>query len=156
MANNPIKWSALATAVNYFAAATLQNCLAAAIVNGTTEVDNTSGNQYADVVLTWNPVSTPAAGGYISLWFIKALDGTNYETELGATLIPQRPANVIIPIGSEGSSAHAAQCIAIGPVVLPACKFKVVLQNNTSVASENSSGASLLDLYPYNDNVVSA
>jgi hypothetical protein len=152
--NNPIKWSALATVVNLFAADALKNLAAAGISGLSGEVDNTSGNQYADFVLLWNPVSTPAAGGYISAWLIKADDGTNYETLLGATLIPQRPADIIFPIGSEAASAHAAQRITVGPKVLPACKFKVVVQNNTSVANENTTSASLLDMYAYNDNLV--
>ena len=153
--SNPIKWSALGTVVNLMAGATLQNCAAAAIVTGSVEVTNTSGDQYGEFVLLWNPVSTPAAGGYISVWLLEAVDGTNYETLLGATLIPQRPADLIFPIGDEAASAHAAQRIVLR-TTLPPCKFKAVLQNNTSVSSENSSGASLLDLYPVNDNLVTA
>ena len=156
MANNPVKWSALGAVVNLFAGATLQNKAAAAISALSAEVDNSQGNQYADFVLTWNPVSTPAAGGYVSVWLVKAMDGANYETLLGATLIPQRPANIIFPIGSEGSSAHVTQRITIGPVLLPPGKFKAVVQNNTSVATEDSSGVSLLDMYPYNDNLLTA
>lgn len=155
MANNPIKWSALGTVVNLLAGATLQNCAAAAIVTGSVEVNNAAGDQYGLFKLTWNPVSTPAAGGCISVWLLQAVDGTNYETLLGATLIPQRPADISFPIGNEGSSAHAAQVVNM-LITLPPCKFKVVVQNNTSVASENSSGASLLDMYPVNDCLVTA
>lgn len=155
MANNPTQWSALGTVVHLFAGADLQNKAAAAITTGSVEVDNAAGNQYGVLRLFWDPTSTPAAGGYISVWFLHAVDGSNYETLLGATLIPQRPADAIFPIGTQGSSAHAQQIVDL-IVALPPCKFKAVLQNNTSVASANSSGVSLLDLYPVNDNLVTA
>ena len=153
--SNPIKWSALATVVNLFAADSLKALAAAGISGLSAEVDNTSGNQYGEFVLLWNPVSTPAAGGYISVWLIEAVDGANYETLLGATLIPQKPATLIFPIGSEAASGHAAQRIVMR-ATLPPCKFKVVVQNNTSVANANTTSASLLDMYAYNDNLVTA
>jgi hypothetical protein len=149
----PVQWSAKGAVINAFSGAALQNCAAAAIVTSAVEVDNSGGDQYGEVVLLWNPVSTPEAGGNISVWWLEAVDGTNYETLHGATLIPQRRPDLVFPIGSEAGSAHDAQRIVLRST-LPPCKFKAVLQNNTSVASENTSGASLLDIYPVNDTLV--
>jgi hypothetical protein len=158
MADNHIHWSTYSGHAHLFAGATLKDLgesgTGISALSG--EVDGTAGDQYGDFVLLWDPVATPAAGGYISVWLVQAVDGTNYDTLLGATLIPQRPADIIFPIGAEAAAAHAAQRVTIGPVLLPPCKWKAILQNNTSQHSVNTDDLSTLDVYLYSDNMVSA
>jgi hypothetical protein len=155
MANNPVKWSAFGTHAHLLTAANMDHMDPNDVLTSG-EVDNSTGDQFADFILTVNPEAVFHAGDYFCAWLIKASDGTNYETLLNGT-VPARSPDIIWPVGVEAASGHAAQIITVGPVLLPAGKFKCVLQNKSNeILEEAANGNSTLDMYPYNDNIVSA
>lgn len=151
MANNPIKWSAYGTYTELIATASLQNIANAGAALGG-EIDNTAGDQYADITLLIDLATAATAGGYVSLWFVRAVDGTNYET-WDASNIPPRPADVVIPVRS---SATDSQFTYVGPVMWPQGKFKCLLQNNTGQTMTNTVNLNKLYYRAYSDNLVTA
>jgi hypothetical protein len=76
---------------------------------------------------------SPSGGAYCSLWFIKTVDGTNYED--GASSTPYRTPDVVFPIGSTASTAYRV----IREILVPVGTFKLVLQNSTGASLASSS-----------------
>lgn len=153
MGNNPAKWSAYtATKAALYAAGGLKNITNGAGAITATAVDNTAGDQYADLELLIDLATAATAGGFVALWFIRALDGTNYESG-SATVFPARAADVIIPVRS---TTDDSQVVTIGPVLWPQGKFHIVFQNNTGQTTTNTDSLTQLSYRSYNDNVVTA
>lgn len=71
-------------------------CTLGSAFNNVFATTNFNGYIYADVMLNLAAYSgTPTAGSYLGVWFIPAIDGTNYDTS-GST-ISVGP-DIIIPI----------------------------------------------------------
>lgn len=109
------------------------------------EVDNaTNKDLYGDFELNVTFGSAPSAGGYIGLYLIPALDGTNYA-DGGSSVAP--PATSWIgnfPL----RAVTTAQRVTITGVSLPPSKFKVVAYNGSGQAFPSS--GSTVDLYTSN------
>ena len=152
MANNPVKWSALGSPVTGCPSTSgLKN-----LGNGNhalgAELDNSAGDQYAYFDLYVRGADVFHAGDYVSVWFLKAVDGTNYEDGAAGTpgTTPSRVADLAIPV----RLVNTQQRIAVGPVLLPPCKFKCLVQNTTNHAFTNTDNENVLVFYPANDNLV--
>jgi hypothetical protein len=153
MTNNPQKWSAYtATKAALYAAGGLKNIATTAGAITATAVDNTAGDQYADLELLIDLATAATAGGYVALWFILAIDGTNYESG-SATVFPARAPDVIIPVRS---TTDDSQVVSIRRVDWPQGKFHVVFQNNTGQTTTNTDNLTQLSYRSYNDNLVTA
>ena len=149
--NNPAKWSAYSAAkAALFAAGGLKNLATAAGAITATPVDNTAGDQYADLELLIDLATAATALGVVSLWFIHALDGANYESG-SATVFPARPPDVSIPVRSTTDDSQV--CFA-GPVLWPQGKFHVLFQNSTGQTTTNTDNLTQVSFRSYNDNAV--
>ncbi len=89
------------------------------------QFQNTNSRIYCDVEFLAGAGVTTAAGSFVELWFLRSLDGTNYE--LGSsTQAPGRYADVIIPVqAGTNITPRGGQSM----VVLPPSYFKPILRN---------------------------
>lgn len=150
MVNIPQKWSAYTqTKTAIFAAAELKNIANAGIVTGATAIDNTAGDTLWDLELLIDLATAATAGGYVALWWLRALDGSNYETIEAAT--PARPPDVIIPVRVTTTDSQVA---TVGPISMPQGLFKVAFQNNTGQTTTNTDSLTQVYYRSYNPVVV--
>lgn len=149
--NNQAKWSAYSAAkAALFAAGGLKNLATAAGAITATPVDNTAGDQYADLELLIDLATAATAGGYVSFWFIRALNGSNYESG-SATVFPARPPDLKIVVRS---TVDDSQVVTVGAVLWPQGLFKIVFQNNTGQTTTNTDNLTQLSFRSYDDNLV--
>ena len=91
----------LSTELNALANNTM--CAAGSAVANTVGTSNTDGYVRAKIELVLAAYTgTPTASSAIYLWFLKEIDGTNYE-DGSATLTPARNPDVVIPVGAVAS-----------------------------------------------------
>jgi hypothetical protein len=153
MANNPIHWSAYtATKAALFAAGGLKNIATTAGAIAASAVDNTAGDQYADLELLIDLATAATAGGYVEIWWLAQLDGTNPESG-SASVFPARPADVIIPVRS---TTDDSQVVTVKRIVWPQGKFTPLLRNSTGQTTTNTDSLTQLYYRAYSDNVVTA
>ena len=92
------------------------------------QFQNTNSRVYCDVEFLAGASMTTAAGSFIELWFLRSLDGTNYE--LGSsTQAPGRGADVIIPVQAGTAITPRA---GMPLVVLPPSYFKPIVRNQVT------------------------
>jgi hypothetical protein len=144
----PTKWSGYTAAKTaLFATGGLKNVATTAGAISTSAIDNTAGDQYAYLELLIDLATAATAGGYVALWFVKAIDGSNYESG-SATVFPARPADVYIPVRS---TTDDSQVVTVGPIAWPQGLFKVVFQNNTGQTTTNTDALTQLYFRSFND-----
>lgn len=90
----------------------------------------TAGAVYADAEYAAGGTASPLAGGFIELWLLRSLDGTNFEDGTAA-IPPARPADLIIPV--RDGTAITPRAGASG-LVLPPFSWKALVRNQTGVA----------------------
>lgn len=153
MASNLTKWSAYGAAkAEIFAAAELKNIVTTAGTLSDSAIDNTVGHQFADIELLIDLATPATAGGYVELWFIKAIDGSNYESGADA-VFPARPADVVIPVRS---TTDDSQVVTVGPVLWPQGVFKVLFRNSTGQTTTNADSLTLVRYRAYSNDLVTA
>ena len=153
MADNPTKWSEYAaTKAAIFTASELKNIATTAGAITASGIDNTEGHQYAYIELLIDLATAASAGGYVELWFIKAIDGSNYESG-SATVFPARSPDVVIPVRS---TTDDSQVVTVGPVVWPQGLFKTVFRNSTGQTTTNTDSLTQVYYRAFNDNLVTA
>lgn len=153
MANNPVKWSAYdAAKAALFTASELKALATGASVLSASAVSNAAGSQYADLELLIDLATAASAGGHVALWFVRALDGSNYESGT-ASITPARPPDVVIPVRS---TTDDSQVVSVPAVWWPQGTFKVLFQNNTGQTTTNTDSLTQLSFRAYNDNLVTA
>src|SRR4030067_587328 len=116
-------WDAPATSRGNVLSTELNNLAAAAFSAAGTEVDNSINlDQYGWLELDYDLAANPAVGGYMSLFLLKALDGTNYEGVGDGTNGPGgHSLMAVIPI--QFTADHAAH-ISMSPMFrLPPCQI---------------------------------
>lgn len=149
---NTIKWSTLGTYTTLIdgsaSSPTLKNLSSAARVLGN-EVDNEAGNQYCEIELKVRGASAFSATAYMSVYFVLAVDSTNYE-DGDASITPSRAPDLIIPV----RAGSTQQRIALRNIILPNAKFKPLFINNAAVALTNTDGENVLYYRAYNDLIV--
>ena len=103
--------------------------------NNVFATSNLNGYFLADVMLNLAAYTgTPTAGSYFGVWFIPAIDGSNYDTN-GST-ISVGP-DVIIPLDALASGPYQR---TIRNIWLPCGLFKTLGQNNGSGITFAASG----------------
>lgn len=155
MATNPIKWSALGTFATLIAGAasapTLKNLANAARVLGN-EVDPTgAANRFplALVQLKVRCAVAPTGSPFVSLYFLTAADGTQYEDGDSSTT-PARPADLVLPV----RLVNTQQFIQLKNVLLPPSPFKPLVINSTGQALTNTDNENILSYRPYTEDLV--
>ena len=108
------------------------------------EIDN-STNKYllAEAEFLAGGTYTPTANGYIELWLLRAMDGTNYE-DGSSSIVPARRPDIIIPV--RAGTTITPRALAAG-LLIPPGKYKALAGNRTG-ATLPASG-NVIALRPY-------
>lgn len=123
----------LSTELNSVASASFSSLGSA--FNNVQATSNFNGYPLIDVLLNLAAYSgTPTAGAAIYLWFIMAVDGTNYDNS-GSTIT--QPPDVIIPWDALASGPYQR---TVRGILAPIGNFKAIAQNVGSGVSLASSG----------------
>jgi len=95
-----------------------------------TEYDNSTGlDTFGLLELGVDFVSAPTANAVVSIYMLKALDGTNYEN---APILATRNADLVASIGMEATTS--ARIYMSHTFEMPPCKVKFVLINESGQA----------------------
>lgn len=87
--------------------------------------DNSANlNIMAEVELVVTYGSAPTANTGCSIWFLRDIDGTNYE-DGGSSLTPSRPPDLVIPLETATTAQRITRRCAIPPGT-----FKPLLKND--------------------------
>lgn len=119
------------------------------LANGSRVVSNAIANGtdlylYADFECSFASAVFPA-GGYVSLYILESLDGTNYEDGDASTTPTSQALLATVPF----RNATAAQIHSVRGIVLPPASFKILLINNTGVTLASSGNT--LKMMRYNE-----
>lgn len=121
--------------------------------NAATAASSAIANQTnLDIYTDWELVLgslSPAAGAFVSVYIMEAVDGTNYPAPSAADMRLQT--TQLLFVAPLGTTAATAQRIAIRNVVIPPGTFKIILDNQSGVAL-NATG-NTLKMNPYNVNL---
>jgi len=129
----PFQWGALSGATTLLSSElnSLANSSANALSAAGTAVAAT-GHLYGFVEFVAGANYTPTANGFIELWLLQSIDGTNFEDGT-ATVAPARVADVIIPVRA-GTTITPRANAGLPPIVLPPGSFKPIARNQTGAA----------------------
>ncbi len=148
---NAIKWSALGTLTTVINGADVAPTLKNLANNGQklgVEVDNAaSRNMYADFELLCKFGTAPTAGGYVALYLVQALNGTNYADGDDSIAPPATAMVGTFPV----RAATTAQRVVIRHVLLPASKFKPLVVNKSGQSMTNVDAENVLTMRAYNE-----
>ena len=155
MANNPLQWSGLGSAITGLLSSSsstgLMSLSTGCQVRGD-EWDNTAQYQYGDLVVRARGAAAFAAGDYLAGWLLRSNGGV-YEDGITATSsAPARAPDFTVPL----RAVAVQQILIIGPVLLPNCPTRMLVQNLATKALTTSTGENGVTIIPYNDNLVSA
>ena len=89
-----------------------------------------------------------ALGARINLWFLKAPDGTNYES--GTTTLPPGRDPDYVLYGQLGNSTTQQYLGTKGPIEFPNCKFKVLYESQLGQTHSATSGECGLSVVEFN------
>ncbi len=143
-----VKWSALAASIA--AMTTELSGLSAGARNlGSNAISNVAGDMYADWEVNVTASTTPASTAYLALYFIQALDGTNYADGSSALAAPPTAWVGNFPL----RAVTSAQRVVLRQTTLPATVFKPLLENNAG-ASLTQVSTNTLTFRSYNEQVV--
>ena len=148
---NAIKWSALGTLTTVINGADVAPTLKNLANNGQklgAEVDNaTDRNMYADFELLCKFQSAPSAGGYVALYLVQAVDGTNYADGDDSVAPPATTMVGTFPV----RAVTDAQRVVVRHVLLPASKFKPLAVNKSCQSMTNVDAENELTMRAYNE-----
>lgn len=144
MAN--IVWSGYDTVINLLG--TQLNSLAADAVCGPSGgISNAGGKVYADIEFIAGAAFSPVSGGYIDLWFLRSLDGTNYW-DGGVGVVPATNPDISIIV--RGGTSITPRCGASG-LILPPGNYRVVARNK--LATTLPASGSLIRMASYSETI---
>ena len=150
---NEVKWAPLGTYTTAIAGADVAPTLKNLANDGGklgSEIDNaTTRNMYADLDLLCRFQAAPSAGGYVAVYLIQAVDGTNYADGADAVV----PAATTLVGTFPVRAVTTAQRVALRHVLLPATKFKPLLINKSGQAMTNTDDENVLSYRPYNEQI---
>jgi len=146
---NAVKWSALDTYTTAIAGAgvapTLKNLANAAQKIGN-EIDATASRHIlADWDLQCRFQSAPVAGGYVELYHIPAIDGTNYGDGDDSVAPPRSCWVGNFPV----RAVTTQQRVPLPKVQQPATKFKPLVINKSGFAMTNTDNENILSFRAY-------
>lgn len=112
------------------------------------EIDNNDSTRRHPLALFDLKVRGASAfgeGAYLVGFFVLAPDGSNYA-DGGASVIPPTAPDIVFPLRATSDQ----QRISLHNVLLPNCKFKVLLFNTSGVGLTNTDNENTLSYRPYN------
>lgn len=129
----PFQWGALSSTTTLLSSElnSLANSSANALSAAGAVVAATS-HLYGFVEFMAGGTYTPTANGFIELWLLQSIDGTNFE-DGSATVAPARVADVIIPVRA-GTTITPRANAGLPPIVLPPGSYKPIVRNQTGAA----------------------
>jgi hypothetical protein len=118
--------------------------------NAGTEVDNSVNlDQYGFLKIDADFGSAPSDGyPTLDIYLMKALDGTNYEDGSSSVVPSGQSFLASVPVRKVDTAQIPG---LIGPFLLPPCKIKFIVENQTGQATGASGNT--LTLYTANDEV---
>lgn len=145
---NAIQWQAAPTSRGTVLTTEMNALAAAARTNSGTEIDNSVNlDMYGWLELSVTFGTAPAASGFVSIYIVRALGGTNYE-DGSSTVDPGGHTWVAsIPV----RAVNTIQRLMVGPIQLPPSKIEFIVANNASQAF--SASGHTLTLYTDNAEV---
>lgn len=150
---NPIKWDAYGTFTTIIAGADVAPTLKGLSSGGFkigSAIDNSSSlNMLADFDLQVRFASAPAAGGFVLLYLVPAVDGTNYAD--GSDSIEPSSALLVgaFPVRATGDQ----QRVVLRAVLLPPGLFKPLIKNGGSTAFTSTDNENVLSIRTYNEEI---
>lgn len=108
----------------------------ASVLSGVTSLSEV-GYLECDIEIVCTFGIAPTSGSGFSVWFIRAIDGTNYE-DGDASIVPSRAPDLVIPV----RSVNTIQRIIICGYVPPG-NFQVLIRNDRTGQAITSSGNTL-------------
>lgn len=150
-----VKWSAYgaaaATVINGDATAPTAKNLANNGQKCGNEIDNTANLYlYADFELLWRGAAAPSAGGYVALYLVNTLDGTNYGDGADDSVTPPATAWVgNFPL----RAVTTQQRVNLRGALLGPGKYKPVIVNASGQAATNTDGENVLKYRAYGETV---
>lgn len=156
------RWTALEAGITAIAGSSLNALTNASYALGA-EIDPTgSGDRWLHagfrlVFRDGTPADTTVTAGsgspFLAIWILPAWDGTRYPTTNGGTTAgPTSPQYLAATIQVPASTAVGV-IVTRAPLILPPCKFKVMIQNNLGVTFPSTNNA-LCDLYEFSAEAV--
>jgi hypothetical protein len=140
---NEVNWLDYPSATSYMT--TELNSLADDDTKLGAAIDNTSnGDMYMDVEFYIAAQgSARDAGGYVALYFLASVDGTNYCYGDDALVPPGNALAATFPL----DAATTARYVTVTHLLVPAGKFKILLENQTGQAFASSANTVKYTLY---------
>ncbi len=144
---NAVKWTTYGTYTAAFDAGALKNQANAAYVLGN-EIDNATGkNRWMDLVADADYATNPSSGGYIAVYLIPCIDGTNYADGSGS-VVPQ--ASLLIATFALRATTDG-QRLAATRILIPPCKFKLLWENQGGQTTTNTDSLTMISYRMYNE-----
>jgi hypothetical protein len=150
-----VKWASPGSYTTLIAGAasspTLKNLANAGKVLGNAVSQATAKDQYCSLDLLCRFASAPSAGGYVDVYFIPAVDGTNYGDGDASTDPPLTYLVATLPV----RAVTTAQRVGTGSrtIVMPPFDFKPLVKNNSGQAMTNTDNENVLSFRTYNDEI---
>jgi hypothetical protein len=149
--SNPIKWAAAAQSRGVVVDSGINSLADGSRTNAGTEIDNSTNlDQYGMVQLDVTFSAAPTANGYVGIYMVSALDGTNYED--GSSSVDPGAHNLVATIPVR--AVTTAQRLTSPVFALKPAKCKFIVQNKAgSGSSAMAASGNQLTLYTANDTV---
>ena len=145
--SSSILWSAPGSAATLLSTE-LDSLASNARAIASSAIDNEAGRQtYGEMELSLTFAGSPAAGGYVALYLVPSLDGSNFAD--GSAGVP--PAAPLLAGVFPVRSVNTAQRLHLRGVPLPPLKFKALLENKTDQAFASSGNT--IRMRSYSDEV---
>lgn len=145
---NAILWQGAPTSRSTIMSTELNSLAAGSWTNAGTEVDNSTNNdKYGWFELAFTFATSPAAGAFLTIYIVTAMDGTTYAD--GSSSVDPGPEMAVLNVTAR--AVNTAQNKQYGPVILPPSKFKIIVKNNGSTALASSGNT--VKLYTDNDEI---
>lgn len=104
---------------------------------------------YVDIEVNLASLS-PAAGAYVALYILEAVDGSNYPAQSDSDLrLTGTQLLCVIPVGV---TATTAQRVAVRNIIIPPGTFEIKLDNQTGVSLGASGNTVKFNAYDVNLN----
>jgi len=148
------KWSAYGTYTTAIAGSGTAPTLKNLANNGQkigNEIDNTTTRYlYADWDLLCRFQTAPVVGGYVALYLIPTVDGTNYGDGDDSVA----PAVTMWVGNFPVRAVNTAIRVSLRQIVMPPGKFKPLVVNKSGYAMTNTDAENVLSYRPFDEDIV--